>query len=137
MKSRILCVITLAALAMACGGSDSPTAPSNGGGSGGGGSTTPPVATTTITITSAGVSPQRITVSPGTRVTFINNDSRSHEMNSDPHPQHGDCPAIDDIGFIAVGQTKQTGNLTTARTCGFHDHNQPTVTSLTGQIIVQ
>ena len=98
---------------------------------------TPPVATTTITITAAGVSPQRITVAPGTRVTFVNNDTRAHEMNSDPHPNHGDCPPIDDVGFLSPGQSKQTGNLTVTRTCGFHDHNQPTVTSLQGQIIVQ
>jgi plastocyanin len=136
MKYRMACVITLAALAMACGGgSSSPTSPSNSGGSGN--NSAPPVATTTITITSAGVSPQRITVAPGSRVTFVNNDSRSHEMNSNPHPQHGDCPAIDDVCFIAMGQTKQTGNLTVTRTCGFHDHNQPDLQSLQGQIIVQ
>ncbi|MGQ0735416.1 MAG: cupredoxin domain-containing protein [Acidobacteriota bacterium] len=99
--------------------------------------TPPPSGGTTITITAAGVNPQRLTVSPGTRVTFINNDTRAHEMNSDPHPQHGDCPGIDDVGFIQPGQTKLTGNLTVVRTCGFHDHNLPTVASLQGQIIVQ
>ena len=136
MRYRSFAIIIIAAAAMACGGSDSggssntptnPTPPNN----------TPPVATSTITITSAGVNPQRITVAPGTRVTFINNDTRTHEMNSDPHPTHGDCPAIDDIGFMAVGQTKQTGNLTVVRTCSYHDHNQPDVASLKGQIIVQ
>lgn len=127
----------LAAVAVGCGG-----------GSGGGGTvttptptptpgTTPPVATTTITITANGVSPQRIVVPVGSRVTFINNDNRTHEMNSDPHPTHGECPAIDDVGFMAPGQTKLTGNLTVVRTCGFHDHNQPAVSALTGQIIVQ
>jgi plastocyanin len=99
--------------------------------------TAPPTNTTTITITAAGVNPQSITVSPGTRVTFVNSDSRSHEMNSDPHPTHGDCPGIDDIGFLAPGQSKQTGNLNVTRTCGFHDHNQPDVRSLQGQIIVR
>jgi plastocyanin len=128
--SGILVVLLLVA---GCGG---------GGNSSGGTPTSPtptppPTNTTTITITAAGVSPQRITVSPGTRVTFINNDSRSHEMNSDPHPNHGDCPAIDDVGFLAPGQTKQTGNLNVARTCGFHDHNQPDVRSLQGDIVVQ
>jgi plastocyanin len=130
---RVVC-IALAVIAMACGGS------SDGGGgpmTGPSPGNQPPVATTTITITANGVSPQRIQVPIGSRVTFINNDSRTHEMNSDPHPTHGDCPAIDDVGFLAAGQTKQTGNLTVARTCGFHDHNQPTVPSLTGQIIVQ
>ena len=134
MTYRMFCVMTLVALAMACGSdSSSPTSPSGGGG----GNTQPPVATTTITITAAGVSPQRITVSPGSRVTFVNNDSRTHEMNSDPHPTHGDCPGIDDVGFLSAGQSKQTGNLTVARTCSYHDHNQPTVSSLQGQIIVQ
>jgi plastocyanin len=139
-QSVILCI---ALFATACGGSDTPTNPSpptggGGGGTGGGGTGgNPPVATTTITITATGVSPQRITVSPGTRVTFVNNDNRNHEMNSDPHPQHGDCPGIDDVGFLAPGQTKMTGNLNAVRTCGFHDHNQPTVTSLQGQIVVQ
>ena len=115
-----------------------------GGGSGGGTPTAPgnptnptPVATTTITITAAGVNPQVITVPVGSRVTFINNDSRSHEMHSDPHPNHGDCPPIDDVGFISAGQTKQTGNLTVVRTCGFHDHNLPDIANLRGQIIVQ
>jgi plastocyanin len=116
--------------AVGCGGGSNGTPTS-------GTPNTPPVATTTITITSAGVSPPVINVPAGSRVTFINNDSRSHEMHSDPHPTHGDCPPIDDVGFIAVGQTKQTGPMTTTRTCGYHDHNLPDVASLRGQIIVQ
>jgi plastocyanin len=138
MIFRRAILTAVAAVSIGCGSdsSNTPTAPSGGGGSSGG-NNNPPVATTTITITSAGVSPQRITVAPGSRVTFVNNDSRQHEMNSDPHPNHGDCPAIDDVGFIAAGQSKQTGNLNVVRTCGFHDHNQPTATSLQGQIIVQ
>jgi plastocyanin len=83
------------------------------------------------------VSPRSITVAPGTRVTFINNDAITHEMTSDPHPTHEDCPAIDQVGFIAVGQTKLTGNLNVVRTCGFHDHNRPETASLTGTIIVR
>jgi plastocyanin len=124
-------VFILAASAMACGSSN-PTGPSGGGGGGGGGT-----GGTTITITASGVSPRELTVPAGTRVTFINNDSRQHEMNSDPHPTHGDCPGIDDVGFIAPGQTKMTGNLTQVRRCGFHDHNMPDVVSLQGSIIVQ
>jgi plastocyanin len=126
-------VLTVAAIvAVGCGGGDddTPTSPSNP-------SNPTPVATTTITLTAAGANPQVISVPVGSRVTFINNDSRSHEMHSDPHPNHGDCPPIDDVGFISVGQTKQTGTLTVTRTCGFHDHNLPDVANLRGQIIVQ
>lgn len=128
-----LAAAAMTVCAVACGGS-SPTGPSNGGGGGGGGGGG---STTTITITAAGVSPREITVPAGSRVTFVNNDTRQHEMNSDPHPFHGDCPGIDDVGFISPGQTKLTGNLTVARRCGFHDHNLPDVTSLQGTIIVQ
>src|ERR1700694_1547317 len=88
----------LALLAAACGGSN--TAPSS-----------PPVAGTTITITAGGVSPKNLQVSPGSQVTFVNNDRINHEMNSDPHPEHGDCPAINQIGLLVPGQSKQTGNL--------------------------
>lgn len=136
---RTAILAALAAFAIGCGGS-TPTSASgsgNSGGSGGSGNNNPPVATTTITITAAGVNPQRITVAPGSRVTFINNDTRPHEMNSDPHPTHGECPPIDDVGFLAAGQSKLTGNMTVVRTCGFHDHNQPDVQSLKGQIIIQ
>ncbi|HUE88830.1 MAG TPA: hypothetical protein VMO26_22360 [Vicinamibacterales bacterium] len=130
-QQAILTVAVIAALGCGRGsGGGTPTTPSNPG-------NPAPVPTTTITITAAGVNPQVITVPVGSRVTFINNDSRSHEMHSDPHPNHGDCPPIDDVGFIAPGQTKLTGNLTVARTCGYHDHNLPETTSLQGQIIVQ
>ena len=92
---------------------------------------------TTFTITASGVSPKSITVSPGTRVTFVNNNTRAHDMSSDPHPSHTDCPEINQAGFLSPGQTKQTGNLNTVRTCGFHDHNQESNTSLQGTIVIR
>jgi plastocyanin len=135
MTSRRLAVVACALaslLVSACGGDDNPTGPSGGGGGGGGGT----VGGTTITITAAGVSPKSVTVSAGSRVTFVNNDSRPHDMNSDPHPEHTDCPEIN-VGFISAGASGTTQNLTRVRTCGFHDHNQPTVTALQGTIVIQ
>ena len=132
MKTIYLAAAALAAcVAAGCGGNDS-TGPSNGGGNSGGGSTT----TTTITLTSSGASPRDITVSVGSRVTFINNDSQPHDMDSNPHPEHTDCPALN-VGFIAAGQQGVTQNLNTARTCGFHDHNQPSNTNFQGVIRIQ
>jgi plastocyanin len=130
--------LTIAAVLMfgACGGGGgNPGGPSPdpGGGGGGGGAGSG----TRITITSSGASPRELTITVGQRVTFVNNDARVHEMHSDPHPQHGDCPQIDQVGFLNPGQSKDTGAFTTARTCGFHDHNQPTVVSLTGRIIIR
>jgi plastocyanin len=129
-SAMIACTLACASLLLtSCGGDDGPTSPS-GGGSGG------PIAAT-ITITASGVSPKNVTIAPGSRVSFVNNDTRSHQINSDPHPTHGDCPAIDDVSFISNGQTKTTGNFTTARVCGYHDHNLPDVTALQGTITVQ
>ena len=120
----------MAILIAACGGgsgsTSSPTAP-----------TGPTTATTTITISNNAVSPQNITITRGSQVTFINNDSRPHEMASNPHPEHADCPEINQVGFVNPGQSRQTGNMNTVRTCGFHDHNQDEVRSLQGTITIQ
>jgi plastocyanin len=124
--------LALALMAAACGGGD-----------GGGSTPTTPTPTTggssaaTITITSSGVAPRSVTVPAGSRVTFVNNDSRPHDMSSDPHPSHTDCPAINDVGFLQPGQSRQTGNLNTPRTCRYHDHNRDSDTSLQGSIVIQ
>lgn len=121
---------TIAAVA-GCGGSSSPTSPS--GGSGGGTVTSG----ATITIGADGaVSPAQVTISVGQSVTFVNSDSRSHDMDSDPHPVHTDCPTMN-VGPLVTGQTKATGALTTARTCGYHDHSNPQNASLKGTVIIR
>ena len=73
----------------------------------------------------------------GTSVTFINTDSQPHDMSSDPHPTHTDCPEMNGVGFIQPGQTKPTNAFRAARTCGFHDHNQPSTAALQGSIVIQ
>jgi hypothetical protein len=115
-------------LAASCGGSSTPAGPS-GDNSGGN-------ANITITLTSTGVSPKQLTVPQGTRVLFVDNDTRTREMTSDPHPEHTDCVEINNIGFISPGQTKETGNLNTVRTCGYHDHGNPDDARFKGQIII-
>ena len=70
-------------------------------------------------------------------MTFINNDNRIHDMESDPHPEHTDCPEISQVGFMTPGQTKLTGNLNRVRTCGYHDHDRDTDRSLQGSIVIQ
>jgi plastocyanin len=96
-----------------------------------------PVQTTTITLTSAGASPRNIEVAAGQRVLFINNDTRSHNMTSDPHPEHDQCPELNQVGFLVPGERRETGNLVTVETCGFHDHDNPDVQSLHGQIVIK
>jgi len=117
--SVILCTLTIA-----CGGGD--TSP-----------TEPPTATNVITITPAGVSPKNITVPRGSQVTFTNNDTRTHDMQSDPHPEHNGCPELAQVGFLRVGESRTSGNLNVAMTCGFHDNQNEVINSLKGTIVVQ
>jgi len=138
LSTLLACLAALSVTAAACGGGGtaaSLTAPTQTAPT----PAAPPGATgsATITITSAGVSPSTLTVSPGTRVMFVNNDTRSHDMASNAHPDHTDCPEINQAGFLMPGQSRQTGNLNTVRTCGFHDHDRPTDTRLQGTIIIR
>ena len=92
---------------------------------------------TTILIVNNAVCPQALTVARGTRVTFINNDTRAHEMDSDPHPEHTDCPELNQVGRLESGQQRDSGNLNTVRRCGFHDHINENVAALKGAITIQ
>ena len=122
------------ALAAACraqaGGGSSPSGPSNPGG---GGSTNPLV----FTVTSSGVSPRTMTVPNGSRVVFVNHDSRPHDMTSNPHPTHEDCPELNQVGFLSPGQQRESGNLVVSRVCGYHDHDNPGSLTLQGSITIQ
>jgi plastocyanin len=109
------------------GGSSTPSAPGTNPPSGG---------TLTVTISAAGVSPRSLQVPLGGRVTFVNNDTRTHQIMSDPNPLHNDCPSINEIATIGPGQTRQTASLDVRRTCGYHDHMNPTETALQGALMI-
>ena len=124
--SRAGLIVSLSFAAACGGGSTGPAAPA------------PPDNPNRITITAAGVAtPSELTVAAGARVLFLNNHAQRHHMSSDPHPEHTDCPALDQVGVLATGQTRETGNLVAVRTCGFHDHENPDNAGLRGRIVVR
>jgi plastocyanin len=91
-----------------------------------------------IVIASGGtVTPVEIVVSPGSRVLFVNNDGRRHDMVSDPHPEHTLCPEINAVGVLQPGQSRETGNLVATRTCTYHDHENPDTAGLKGRIVIR
>ena len=91
-----------------------------------------------VTITATGaVSPPELIVPPGTRVLFVNNHTRRHDMTSDNHPDHLECPEINQVGLLQPDQSRETGNLVAVRTCGFHDHDNPDDPLLKGRIVVR
>src|SRR3954454_13130216 len=120
------------AMAAACGGSSSSsgsTSPS--------GACTPSSSPNTLVIQNNTICPSTLTVSRGTQITILNSDSRVHDMNSDPHPEHTECPELNQIGFLTPGQSRQSGNLNIARRCGLHDHSAPDIAALKASITIQ
>jgi len=117
----------VAAQVVACGGGESPNP------------TTPsPPSAARITISATGtVTPNEIVIAPGTRLLFVNDHGQPHHMASDPHPDHTDCPEINQVGHLVPGASRETGNMVTVRTCGFHDHINPNNGGLRGRIIIR
>ena len=100
----------------------------------------------TIEITSAGFTPNRLTINSGERVTFINQDSRGHWPAGDDHPTHtkypgssvGKCGTDEASTIFDACRALQEGEswtftFTQKGTWGYHDHR---ASSLTGMIEV-
>jgi hypothetical protein len=127
MTRRKIFSLLLMMIAAGCGGGGGPTEPSPA-----------PSNPNRITISASGaVSPTELIVAPGTRVLFINNHARRHDMTSDQHPDHMDCPEINQVVVLQPGQNRETGNLVSVRTCGFHDHENPDEPLLKGRIVIR
>lgn len=124
-RVRVLVSVGALVVLAGCGGGSPPTTPP------------PPSNPYVFTITTAGISPKELTVPPGTRVLFVNNDTRRRNMTSDPHPEHDICPEINNVGLLNQGQMRETGNLVVVRTCGFHDHDDPDNANVKGRIIIR
>lgn len=105
-----------------------------GGGSGGGTTNTgTPVAPSnvvsgsigaTITITASGAAPLEVRIEPTQRVRFVNNDTRPHQIQTNPHNLHTDCPA-NNVTVINPGQQIDSAIFSDVKTCGYHDHLLP------------
>ena len=104
-----------------------------GCGGGGGGGATPPTNPSnptqgtigaTIRITANGVVPPDVSIEPGQRVRFINDDTRPHQIQTNPHLFHTDCPA-NNIAILGPGQEVETAQFVESKGCGFHNHLLP------------
>ena len=123
--ARGVCALPIAVCS--CGGSAPPTQP-----------LPPTTVTYRVTIGANGVvTPTELVVPPGTRVLFTNSHGAVHDMTSDPHPEHDQCPALNQVGVLQPGQTRETGNLVVPQTCGFHDNTDFTNPSTQGRIVVR
>ena len=123
VKGRVRAAVLgcVAVTCAACGGSapqaavvQSPTAPSSSG-------YRWPLSAT-VTLTAEGPQPATVIINVGGRVTFVNSDTRPHEIVSDPYLRHEDCPPINRVGFLTPGQERASAVFEVVKDCGFHDH---------------
>jgi plastocyanin len=125
-------VITSALLAVTCGGGgggatyNTPTAPAGN---------TSATLGATIRITANGVVPKDVTITPGKFVRFINDDARPHQIQTNPHLLHTDCPP-NNIPILNPGQSADTTAFIESKGCGFHNHLLPDEQTFWGVIRV-
>lgn len=89
-----------------------------------------------LTITDAGVDATQLQVAVGERIEIVNNSSQPHRLQSNPHPFHTDCPPLNLPGQLEPGERGFTDAFSQAATCGFHDHLNPLVRGLQGQVVI-
>lgn len=85
-----------------------------------------------VTISSSVFSPKSITIKIGESVTWVNEDSQNHTVNSTPHPTHTDYPSLN-LGVIQPGKQKSL-TFDKAGIYKYHDHLNP---SLAGSVTVE
>ena len=95
-----------------------------------------PSPTPTLTLTRGGITPRVLQISQGQRVRIVNEGRVRRMIQSNPHPFHTECPALNAAGLLEPGESGLTGTFDTARTCGFHDHLTPFGSTVNGEIIV-
>lgn len=62
-------------------------------------------------------------------IEFVNRDTVPHQVRSDPHPGHSDCPGLN-LDAIAPGQSNVSSDLSACYTSsasgrGYHDETRP------------
>ncbi len=90
----------------------------------------------TVILSAAGLSPATI-VGDSAIVTFVNRDSEPHDIQSNPHPAHTDCPELN-LGRVESGQSvAMLTPFASGRSCGYHDDTRPNDVRFQGSITVR
>lgn len=77
----------------------------------------------TLSYTGSAFTPDTINATVPLTLTVRNDSKDALSFNSDPHPQHTQCPNLN-LGAIDPGQSKSV-TITSPETCGFHNHLNP------------
>lgn len=86
-----------------------------------------------VKVESVGFMPKNITIQAGEKVSWVNNDTASHQVYSAVHPTHLLYPPLNTVGLLKAGESKSL-IFKDPGTYKYHDHLNP---SLTGQVTVE
>lgn len=86
-----------------------------------------------IEISSSGFNPAEETIKEGESVSWVNQDTADHQVNSAVHPTHLLYPPLNTIGLLKPGEKKSL-SFPTKGTYKFHDHLNP---QFSGTVIVE
>jgi hypothetical protein len=78
----------------------------------------------TISLTANGPVPSDVRIEVTQKVRIINNDTRPHQINTNPHNFHTDCAANNTV-VLNPGQQFDTANFNDVKACGYHNHLLP------------
>lgn len=99
------------------------------GGANGGSGSCNPGSIAAIVIKAGGVTPAAVCVLPGGSVTFTNEDTAAHDIQSGAA-----CPQLN-LGPIPAGESRMA-TFPTVATCSFRDELQPTNAAFQGLVSV-
>ena len=89
-----------------------------------------------VDITATGLSLVNARVNPGDGVTFVNKDSRPHQIASAPTASYATCPELNLGAPIAPGSSASVYMAAATETCAFNDKLDPANASYQGTIAV-
>jgi hypothetical protein len=89
-----------------------------------------------VRIGPSGLDPAERHPSLGMCVAFINQDTVAHDIRSDPHPAHSNCPALN-VGLVPPGTSSVTLAMNTWGICGYHDELAPGDERFKGQFVIE
>ena len=72
----------------------------------------------------------------GQQFLLVNRSSANRQISSNRHPIHTDCPPLNQPGFLPSGASGLSGIFDIARSCGFHDHQNPIDQTMRGEIVI-
>jgi hypothetical protein len=90
---------------------------------------------TGVRIGPSGLDPIELSAILGTCVVFVNQDTVAHDIRSDPHPGHSNCPALN-VGLVPSGKTSVTLAINTWGVCGYHDELAPDDERFKGHFVI-